>query len=66
MNWKSIIPSEININSLSFEECRNFKQYYEILTQKIGGPKGFQIFYKFLHYLAFYTICCVQEKNTPL
>ena len=65
MSWTSIIPKEIGISNLSLEECRNFKKYYEILNQKVSGPKGFQIFYKFLHHLAFYAICCVQDKKFP-
>ena len=65
MTWKSIIPSKLNVNNLSFDECRHFKQFYDILSQDILGPKGFRIFYKFLHHLLFYTACCLEEKKYP-
>ena len=65
MGWKSILPKGVKISNLSFEECRNFKQYYQMLTQEVNGSKGFQIFYKYLHHLAFYALCCIQEKKFP-
>jgi len=35
MIWTSILPKEINIKTLSLEECRNFKQFYDVLNQKV-------------------------------
>lgn len=65
MNWRSILPSNININALSFEECLAFKQYYDVITETLEGPIGFQVFHKFLYHLLFFTLCCVEEKKFP-
>ena len=65
MNWTTILPKELNINDLSFDECRNFKQFHELIIQNIAGPPGFKLFYKFLNHLLFYTVCCLEEKRFP-
>ena len=65
MSWKSILPKGVDINNLSLDECRNFKKFYDMLTQQINGPKGFKVFYKFLHHLVFFTNCCIQDKKFP-
>ncbi len=65
MSWKNILPPEIKINKLSFAECKAFKGYYELLTKKLSGPKGFNIFYPIKHHLLFYAMCCIQEQRFP-
>lgn len=64
-NWKQLLPKDINITQLSFEECRNFKQFYDILTQDVSGPYGFQIFHKLLYHLLFFALCCIDEQKFP-
>lgn len=68
MSWKSILPKEINFDKLSLEDCRNFKNFYELMesiTNDIKGPPGYRIFYQFMHYLLFYGLCCIEEKMFP-
>ena len=68
MNWKQILPEGIDINMLSFEECRNFKHFHErmeSLSTEISGPPGFCAFYPLMHYLLMYAVCCLQENTFP-
>lgn len=67
MNWKKILPPEININKLTLDDCRNFKKFYEILekVENVKGPKGFRIFYQHMHYLLLYAMVCIQENKFP-
>jgi len=68
MSWKNILPKEININTLSLDDCRNFKKFYQLMesiTRDIQGPPGYRIFYQLMHYLLFYGICCIQENKFP-
>ena len=65
MNWKKILPKEIDVDQLSFEQCRAFKQAYAMLTDSVGGPPGYQIFYRFSMHLLFYAVCCRVENTFP-
>ena len=65
MNWKSILPREIDIKQLNFDQCRTFKQFYAMLTESVGGPPGYQIFYRFSLHLLLYGLCCLDEKKFP-
>lgn len=64
-NWKTILPKSINISQLSLEECRNFKQFYDLLNEDVLGPPGFRIFHNFLYHLLFYGLCCIDEEKFP-
>lgn len=65
MSWTSILPKEIDIKQLNFEQCRDFKNFYSLLTEEVGGPPGYQIFHRFKLHLLFYGICCLEEKSYP-
>jgi hypothetical protein len=68
MNWKNIVPPEIKLDDLSFDDCRNFKQMYKLLesiTKNTKGPKGFRLMYEFMHYLLFYAIACIEGNKFP-
>jgi len=65
MNWKEILPKEINLDQLSFEQCRSFKQLYAMLTESVGGPPGYRIFYRFSMHFLFYASCCRVENKFP-
>lgn len=68
MNWKNILPKEIDINNLSLEDCRNFKKFHgliESIAKNTSGPPGYRIFYQFMHHLLFYGICCIEENKFP-
>lgn len=68
MNWKKILPPGINFKKLSFEEYKNFKNFYKILehiNNDLTGPPGFNIFHRLLHYLLFYGSCCIVENKFP-
>lgn len=65
MTWKSILPPGLKVNDLTFEECRNFSQYYKALTRKFKGPISAQIFYRLNLHLATFGICCVMENRFP-
>lgn len=65
MSWKTILPKKIDVNTLSLDQCRDFKNLYGSLNRKLKGPLGFRIFFKMMHYLAFYAICCVFENKFP-
>ena len=52
MNWKTILPKEISVDQLNFDQCRSFKQLYTTLTESVGGPPGYRIFHRFgVHFL---------------
>ena len=68
MNWKKILPPEIDLKKLSFEDYKNFKNLYKVLehiNNDLTGPPGFNIFYRLLHYLLLYGSCCVIENKFP-
>ena len=68
MNWKKILPPGIDLKKLSFGDYKNFKNFYKILehiNNDLTGPPGFNIFYKLLHYLLFYSGCCISENKFP-
>ena len=65
MSWRSLLPEALLIESLSFDQCRVFKQYYELISQQIEGPIGFQHFYRLSYHLLFYTLCRLQEEKFP-
>jgi hypothetical protein len=68
MNWKSILPKEISTSKLSLDECRNFKKFYDLMNSiaaNAKAPPGHRTIYTFLHYLLFYGLCCIEEKNFP-
>lgn len=64
-NWKTILPPGLSVSQLSLEECRRFKQFYDLLNQEVSGPPGFRIFHSFLYHLLFYGLCCLEEKKFP-
>jgi len=68
MSWKNILPKEIDVGSLSLEDSRNFKEFFELLKSiksDVKGPLGYRIFNQIMHYLLFYGICCVEENKFP-
>ncbi len=68
MNWKKILPPGIDLKKLSFEDYKNFKNFYKILehiNNDLTGPHGFKIFYRLLHCLLFYGSCCIVENKFP-
>lgn len=68
MSWKNILPKGIKANNLSLDDCRNFKNFYDLMesiTNDVKGPSGFRIFYQILHHLLFYAVCCISENKFP-
>lgn len=65
MNWKNILPKEIKVDQLSLEQCRAFKRLYSMLTESVGGPRGYRIFYRFSMHLLFYATYCRVEGIFP-
>lgn len=68
MNWEKILPEGITVGDLTLDDCRNFKNIYELMKSiknDVKGPEGYRIFYEFMHHLLFYAICCIEEKKFP-
>lgn len=65
MSWKSLLPKKVDVNQLSFDQCRAFSDYYKTLTRKVGGPVGYRIFYRYNLHLLMYGMCCIQENRYP-
>ncbi|OED44231.1 hypothetical protein AB833_01955 [Chromatiales bacterium (ex Bugula neritina AB1)] len=65
MSWKTLLPPKVKTSDLTLDECRNFSQFYKLLTRKLKGPIGWQIFYRYTHHLFLFGMCCIQENKFP-
>lgn len=68
MSWKKILPEGISIGDLTLDDCRSFKNFYELtesIKNDVKGPRGYRIFYELMHDLLFYAVCCKEEKKFP-
>lgn len=64
-NWKDILPKGITVSKLSLEECGNFKQFYNLLTEDVLGPPGFKVFHQLYYHLLFYGLACLEDNMFP-
>ena len=64
MNWTKNLPQGIKVSDLSFDECRNFKQFFAEINN-ITGPPGFKSARLFLYNMLAYAICCMKDNKFP-
>lgn len=65
MKWKNYLPKGLDINRLTLDECRNFKDFYDLLNAPVGGPIGYQVFNRFKLHLLYYGLSCINDKKFP-
>lgn len=62
-NWMDILP--VDVDKLTLNELRNFKNFHSLFTEKMTGPKGWCDYMRKFKFLQFFAIASIEENKYP-